>query len=99
LPRRREKVSSALLGERTGDGWISRRVAVNGVISVAWQQISCGKHRAGRRVDVHVDGPTLQIWDGEELKTLHSEPAHRDIHPEDQTSSPSLEDDVSGVKT
>jgi hypothetical protein len=59
--------TSALLGERSGDGWVSRRVAVNGVISVAWQQISCGKHRAGRRVDVHVQGPTLQIFDNEEL--------------------------------
>jgi transposase InsO family protein len=58
---------SALLGERTGEGWISRRVAANGVISVAWQQISCGKHRAGRRVDIHLDGDTLQIWDGAEL--------------------------------
>jgi transposase InsO family protein len=58
---------SALGGERTGEDWISRRVAVNGVISVAWQQISCGKHRAGHRVDILVQGPTMQIWDGEEL--------------------------------
>jgi transposase InsO family protein len=58
---------SALLGERTGEGWISRRVAANGIISVAWQQISCGKHRAGRQVDVHVEDSTLQIWDGEDL--------------------------------
>jgi transposase InsO family protein len=58
---------SALRGERAGEGWISRRVAVNGIISVSWQQISCGKHRAGRRVDIQVQGPTLQIWDGEEL--------------------------------
>ena len=62
--------------ERSGDDWISRKVAANGVISVAWQQISCGKHRAGRRVDIHLDGPTMQIWDGEELlKTvLRDEP-------------------------
>jgi transposase InsO family protein len=58
---------SALVIERTGEGWISRRVAANGVVSVSWQQISCGKHRAGRRVDIQVHGPTLQIWDGEEL--------------------------------
>jgi hypothetical protein len=37
------------------------------VISIAWQQISCGKHRAGRRVDIHLQGPTMQIWDREEL--------------------------------
>ena len=59
--------ASALVGERAGEDWISRRIATNGIISVAWQEISCGKHRAGRRVDVHVQGPTLQIWDGEEL--------------------------------
>jgi hypothetical protein len=58
---------SALVIERTGEGWISRRVAANGIVSVAWQQISCGKHRAGHRVDIQVHGPTLQIWDGEEL--------------------------------
>jgi transposase InsO family protein len=59
--------ASALLGERSGQDWISRRVAPNGVISVAWQEISCGKHHGGRRVDVHLQGPTLQIWDGDEL--------------------------------
>jgi transposase InsO family protein len=58
---------SALLAERTGEGWISRRVAANGIVSVSWQQISCGKHRAGRLVDISVQGPTLQIWDGQEL--------------------------------
>jgi transposase InsO family protein len=57
----------AVLGERTGDDWISRRVTTNGVISVAWQEISCGKHRAGHRVDIHLQGPVMQIWDGEEL--------------------------------
>jgi Integrase core domain len=56
--------ASALLRERPGDEWISRRITRNGVISVAWQEISCGKHRAGRRVDIHLQGPTMQIWDG-----------------------------------
>ena len=59
--------ASALAPERSGGGWVSRRVAANGVVSVAWQQISCGKHRAGRLVDIHLEGPTLQIWDGDEL--------------------------------
>jgi transposase InsO family protein len=58
---------SALLGERTGEDWISRLVAPNGVISIAWQEISCGKHRGGRRVDVHLQGRLMQIWDGDEL--------------------------------
>ena len=59
--------TSAIATERSGDGWISRKVAVTGIISVAWQHINCGRHRAGRRVDVHLDGPTMQVWDGEEL--------------------------------
>jgi transposase InsO family protein len=59
--------TSALLGERAGDDWISRKITTNGVISVAWQEISCGKHRAGHRVDIHLQGPLLQIFDGEEL--------------------------------
>jgi len=59
--------ASSLLQERDGDDWISRTVARNGVISVAWQRLSCGKHRAGHRVDIHLQGPVMQIWDGEEL--------------------------------
>ena len=51
----------------TGDGWISRKITTNGIISVAWQEINCGKHRAGRRVDIHLQGRTPQIWDSEEL--------------------------------
>ena len=58
---------SALTAERSGGDWISRRVGSNGVVSVAWQQISCGKHRVGHTVDIHLDGRTLQIWDGDEL--------------------------------
>jgi transposase InsO family protein len=57
----------AVLGDRVGDDWLSRKITTNGVISVAWQEISCGKHRAGRRVDIHLQGPVMQIWDGEEL--------------------------------
>lgn len=57
----------AVLGERSGEDWISRRVSPNGVISVAWQEISCGKHRGGRRVDIHLQGQVMQIWDGDEL--------------------------------
>jgi transposase InsO family protein len=67
-PEPARRVDASALGtERSGDEWISRRVAANGIVSVAWQQISCGKHRAGRRVDIHLHGPTLQIFDGEEL--------------------------------
>lgn len=57
--------------ERTGDSWVTRRVASNGVISVAYQQISVGKHRHGEIVDVYLHGPLLQIWSGTELlKTM-----------------------------
>jgi hypothetical protein len=59
--------TSAVSPERSGAGWISRKVTTNGIISVAWQQVNCGRHRAGHRVDVHLDGPTMQVWDGEEL--------------------------------
>ena len=59
--------TSAIGGERSGEEWISRKITTNGVISVAWQQISCGKHRAGHRVDIHLQGPVMQIFDGDEL--------------------------------
>jgi transposase InsO family protein len=58
--------ASALSVER-GSDWISRKVTTNGIISVAWQEISCGRHRAGRVVDIHVQGRTMQIFDGDEL--------------------------------
>ena len=48
---------------RDGDDWVSRRVASNGVICVAYQQLSVGKHRAGDVVDVHVTARLLEIWD------------------------------------
>jgi hypothetical protein len=63
----RQADPSAIGTERSGDEWISRTIAANGVISVAWQQISCGKHRGGRRIDIHLQGPVMQIFDGEEL--------------------------------
>jgi transposase InsO family protein len=57
----------ALRRDRTGAAWVSRRVAVNGVISVAWQQICVGAHHSGESVDVHVTDQLLQIWSGSEL--------------------------------
>jgi transposase InsO family protein len=62
---------SALAERRTGDDWISRRVAGNGVISVSWQQFSVGKNHSGETVDVHVTDRLLEVWSGNELiKTL-----------------------------
>jgi hypothetical protein len=33
----------------------------------SWQQVSVGRHRAGDRCDVHVDGDLLRFWIGDEL--------------------------------
>jgi transposase InsO family protein len=55
------------LADRGGDDWISRTISVNGIISVSNQVFSCGKHRSGHLVDVHVLESTLQVWDGNEL--------------------------------
>ena len=51
----------------SGDDWISRRVTTNGVVCVAWQQVSIGRYYAGHRCDVHVDGDLLRFWIGEQL--------------------------------
>jgi transposase InsO family protein len=65
---------SAIGNERQGEEWISRKITTNGIISVAWQEINCGKHRAGRRVDIHLQGPLMQIFDADELiKTVMRE--------------------------
>jgi hypothetical protein len=53
--------------DRSTDDWIARRVSAVGVVCVAWQQISVGKHRAGRTVDVQVGEEILHIWDGNDL--------------------------------
>jgi hypothetical protein len=71
--------TSAMGTERSGQDWISRKVAVTGIISVAWQQINCGRHRAGHRVDVHLDGPTMQVWDGDELLKTVLRDNHKEV--------------------
>jgi transposase InsO family protein len=53
--------------DRTGDAWVSRRVASNGVVCVAWQQVSVGRNWAGHRCDVLVAPELLQFWIGEQL--------------------------------
>jgi transposase InsO family protein len=53
--------------DRSGEGWLSRRVSANGVVCVAWQQVSVGKHRAGARCDVLVTDQLLQFWVGDQL--------------------------------
>jgi len=58
---------SALARRRTGDDWVTRTVAANGIISVAWQVLSVGKHYGGTVVDVHVTDHLLDIWSGNTL--------------------------------
>ena len=53
--------------DRSGGDWVSRRVCANGVVTVSWQQVSVGRHHAGARCDIHVDGDLLRFWIGEEL--------------------------------
>ena len=53
----------------------SRKVAGNGVVCVAWQQVSVGKQRAGQRAEVLVTDQVLQFWIGNELLKPWSEPA------------------------
>ena len=52
---------------RLGEQWVSRHVARNGVVCVAWQQVSVGKHYAGSPCDVLVTDQLLQFWIGNEL--------------------------------
>jgi transposase InsO family protein len=59
--------AAAVGGDRGGQDWISRRVTSNGVVCVAWQQVSVGRHHAGARCDVHVDGELLRIFIGDDL--------------------------------
>jgi len=57
--------------DRSGEDWVTRRVGANGVICVAYQQLSVGQHRGGEVVDVHLDGGLLQVWHRNELlKTI-----------------------------
>jgi transposase InsO family protein len=53
--------------DRSGDGWVARKVGGNGVVCVSWQQVSVGKHHAGDRCDVLVTDTLLQFWVGNEL--------------------------------
>jgi transposase InsO family protein len=57
----------ALRDRRTGEDWVTRRVASNGIVCVAWQQVSVGKHRGGELVDVHVTDRLLEFWPGHDL--------------------------------
>ena len=53
--------------ERSGEQWVCRKVASNGLVSVGYQQVSVGKHYAGSACDVLVTEGLLQFWVGSEL--------------------------------
>jgi transposase InsO family protein len=58
---------TSLHADRSGSDWISRTVTTNGVVCVSWQQVSIGRHYAGSRCDVHVDGDLLRFFIGDDL--------------------------------
>src|SRR6202158_5144231 len=53
--------------ERTGEQWVSRRVAPNGIACVDSQHISVGKNYGGSTCDVLVTQGLFQFWVGNEL--------------------------------
>jgi hypothetical protein len=53
--------------DRAGESWVSRRVCANGIVCLSWQQVCIGRHYAGARCDVHVDGELLRFWVGDNL--------------------------------
>ena len=70
-PDRPADTSALNPGDRTGDAWVNRKVARNGIICVANQSFSVGKHHAGEIVDVYLDRKLVQVWSGTELlKTM-----------------------------
>ena len=69
--RRRAAITGQQRSEKPGEQWVSRKVGGNGVVCVAWQQVSVGKHHAGAQCDVLVTDQLLQFWiGGELLKTV-----------------------------
>ncbi|ORW12278.1 hypothetical protein AWC16_07575 [Mycolicibacter longobardus] len=71
--------SAPMVVDRSGDDWVSRRVTTNGVVSVAWQQVSVGAHHAGARCDVHVDGDLLRFFIGDDLVKTAARTSHGEV--------------------
>jgi transposase InsO family protein len=65
--RRRAAISGQQRSETPDEQWVSRKVGGNGVVCVAWQQVSVGKHHAGAHCDVLVTDQLLQFWIGRDL--------------------------------
>ena len=83
----------AVLAEaRSGDEWVTRHVATNGVITVAYQQISVGKHREGRTVDVRARSETLESQ-GRQRTDQNRRPHQERSHPQKAGSRPLTKSD------
>jgi hypothetical protein len=65
--------------DRTGDDWVSRRVGANGIVCVSWQQVCVGRHHAGARCDVHVDGDLLRFWIDDQLVKTAARTSHGEV--------------------
>jgi transposase InsO family protein len=65
--------------DRTGGAWVSRRVCANGIVCVSWQQVSVGRHHAGARCDIHVDGDLLRFWIGDDLVKTAARTSHGEV--------------------
>jgi transposase InsO family protein len=65
--------------ERTGEQWVARKVAANGVVCVGWQQVSVGKHYGGERCDVLATDSVLQFWVGDRLLKTVARNSHGPI--------------------
>jgi hypothetical protein len=63
----------------TGEQWVTRRVAGNGVVCVGHQQVCLGKHYAGSPCNVLVTDGLLQFWVGSELLKTLGRTSHGEI--------------------
>jgi transposase InsO family protein len=63
----------------TGEQWVTRRVAANGVVCVGYQHVSVGKHYSGSPCNVLVTDALLQFWVGNELLKTVARTSHGEI--------------------
>jgi transposase InsO family protein len=70
-----------------GEQWVARRIGGNGIVCVAWQQVSVGKHNGGRRCDVLVTDKVLQFWAGDELLKTVTRTSSGDIRKKNAQGS------------
>jgi transposase InsO family protein len=73
------RVPAPRAAQRDGDAWVSRKVAANGIVCVAYQQVSVGKNYSGSPCDVLVTGDLLQFWIGNQLVKTMARTSNRPI--------------------